>query len=230
MTTGQLCRTGLAAPVAAAGVAVGGFTVLAVSVHQQSGLTAVDPNVAQDVVEHRTTVLTHAAHVLSVVGSEAVVSALALLLVIALLERRGARYAGLAAVTMTASAFLTVTIKLAFGRPRPGAADRLGALDTSYSFPSGHTLNSAVLLGLFCLLFLPLARRSVRRVGVAASVLLAAGIGASRVYLGYHWTTDIIASWLVAAVLLAAAHAASILIMDRSQSGGSQVTATRIDT
>jgi hypothetical protein len=230
MTTGQLSRTRLAAPVAAAGTAVGGFSLLAVSVHEQSGVTAVDPNLMQDVVEHRTTALTHAAHVLSLAGSEAVVGALALLLVIALLERRGPRCAGITAVTMAASAFLTVTIKLVFGRQRPGAIDRLGPLDTSYSFPSGHTLNSAVLIGLFCLLLLPLVPRSVQRVAVAVGVLLAAGIGASRVYLGYHWTTDVIASWLVAAVLLAAAHAASLVLDDWPQSGGSQVPYTSIDT
>jgi membrane-associated phospholipid phosphatase len=151
------------------------------------------------------------------------------LLVIALLERRGPWCAGIAAVTMASSAFLTVTIKLVFGRHRPGAVDRLGALDTSYSFPSGHTLNSAVLLGLVCLLLLPLARPPVRRAVIVVSVLLAASIGGSRVYLGYHWTTDVIASWLLAIVLLAAAHAASVALVDRRQSGGSQVPGRSID-
>ncbi len=70
--------------------------------------------------------------------------------------------------------------------------DRLGPVDSSYSFPSGHTLGSAVLLGIVLLLLVPMIRaRAPRVVATAGITALALGIGLSRVYLGYHWASDV---------------------------------------
>lgn len=216
--------TGLAVPTATLVAAAVAFTALADSATEGDGLARLDPSLTADVVQSRTTLLTTAARTLTFLGSELVVGILALGLVILLLERRGPRHAILAMAAMSVSAALTVGVKLGVGRARPGAADRLGPFDSTYSFPSGHTLNSAVLLGVACLLLVPIIRRgSLRLVAYAVALVLAVGIGASRVYLGYHWTTDVLASWTIAAALLAV-----VLVVDRSskpadQSGGSQV-------
>lgn len=205
------------------------FTVLAVSVRERSGVTSIDPRITAVVVDHRSGLLTHAARTLTFLGSEPVVGVLAVVLIVVLLERRGPVHAWIAAATMGTSAFLTVTVKLAFGRPRPGASDRLGPPDSTFSFPSGHTLSSAVLLGLFCVLLLPVVRPAARRVALAASTVVGLGIGASRVYLGYHWTTDVIASWTIAALLLLVTHAACSALVPGRRSGGSQVPGASID-
>ncbi len=89
-------------------------------------------------------------------------------------------------------------MKLLVARPRPGRVDRLGDLDTTYSFPSAHTLNSAVLLALVGWLLRPSLRYAGRTVLVTAAAVLAVGVAASRVYLGYHSLTDVLASGLVA--------------------------------
>jgi membrane-associated phospholipid phosphatase len=199
----------LAGPVTTLAAAAAAFAGLTDAASEGDGVTRLDPYIAADVLTLRTGALTAIAHTLTFLGSEIVVSVAALLLLIALLERRGARYAGLAALAMGLSAALTVGIKLAVGRDRPGIADRLGPVDHTYSFPSGHTLNSAVLLGLVCLLAVPLLSRPSTRVAAwAAAALLAVGVGSSRVYLGYHWTTDVLASWMVAIILLTVVHVA----------------------
>jgi membrane-associated phospholipid phosphatase len=76
--------------------------------------------------------------------------------------------------------------------------DRLGALDTTYSFPSGHTLNSTVFIALVVWLLWPGVRHKGHVALVAGGAVLALGVGASRVYLGYHWLTDVVASVLLA--------------------------------
>jgi undecaprenyl-diphosphatase len=74
----------------------------------------------------------------------------------------------------------------------------MGAPDTTSSFPSGHTLNSVVFLALVVWLLWPTVRRGGHVALVAAGAVLSIGVAASRVYLGYHWLTDVLASGLVA--------------------------------
>jgi membrane-associated phospholipid phosphatase len=205
----RLHLVGTALPAALVAVPVAAVLVLADSAREHDGVSAyVDPRVAADVLRARTSLLTTLARLLTLVGSEAVVGTLALILVIFLLERRGPFLAVCAATAMAASAALTVGVKLLVERARPGAVDRLGPLDASYSFPSGHTLNSAVFLGLVLLLVVPMIPTRGRRIAAAAgTAVLAVGIGLSRVYLGYHWASDIVASWLIAVALLSVTHA-----------------------
>lgn len=230
----NLARSGvsdLLGPAAVVAVAGGAFTLLADSVTEGDGPASLDPTVAGDVVEHRTGVLTSIAHLLSFAGSEIVLGVLSVGLVVVLLDRRGPRWAILAAGTMGASAALTVGVKTAFTRARPGAADRLGPFDSTYSFPSGHTLNSAVFLGLVCLLVVPLLSRRARLGAYGVAALLAAGVGLSRVYLGYHWTTDVLASWTIAAMLLTVVHVVDRILSARArQSGGVQVERATVDS
>jgi membrane-associated phospholipid phosphatase len=119
-----------------------------------------------------------------------------------LLSRRTFARAATFAIGIGGSAFLTVAVKLFVARPLPGGVDRLGAVDTTYSFPSGHTLNSAVFLALVVWLLWPIASGTARGLLGAAAAALAVGVGASRVYLGYHWLTDVLASGLVAVAWL----------------------------
>jgi undecaprenyl-diphosphatase len=204
---------GLAAAALTAAAATSGVLVLADAGRERDGAARIDPHVASGILDIRNGSLTHLAHALTLLGSEPVVGTLAVLLFIALLERRGQIFAIIAAVAMTISVGLTVGVKVLVERPRPGAADRLGPVDSSYSFPSGHTLNSTVLLGMTVILLLPLIHRQSRRLAiVAAATLLTLGIGWSRIYLGYHWTTDVIASWLIATVLLIGVYVAARLV------------------
>jgi len=85
--------------------------------------------------------------------------------------------------------------KLAFGRPRPDLVPH-GVDVLSLSFPSAHALQASVVyLTLGTLLAASQPRRSVKSFVLSVAVLLALLVGASRVYLGVHWPSDVLAGW-----------------------------------
>ena len=103
------------------------------------------------------------------------------------------------AVAMTGSLLLDLALKYAYHRSRPIAF--FGVAPHSYSFPSGHALCSlcfyGVLAGLLSARIKPL---SWRIVVWAAAALLVIAIGLSRIYLGVHYPSDVLAGYLAATV------------------------------
>jgi undecaprenyl-diphosphatase len=90
-------------------------------------------------------------------------------------------------------------LKMGFNRPRPDLVAHIVDA-TSMSFPSGHAMLSAVTyLTLGALIARTQERLSMRRGILAAAILLTVLIGASRVYLGVHWPTDVLAGWCLGA-------------------------------
>lgn len=101
---------------------------------------------------------------------------------------------GAAAVSMTA----TTVGKRLVGRTRPDHADAVPPYETSPSFPSGHTLNSTVVIGVLVYVACLQVERTVIRVAlITAGTIFFIAMGLSRVYLGHHWMTDVIAAWLL---------------------------------
>jgi undecaprenyl-diphosphatase len=105
----------------------------------------------------------------------------------------------LAAVTAAGSVSMTVIGKAVIARDRPPFADAVPPFESSFSFPSGHSLNSMALIGVLAYL----AVRHWRRWWARATTLVVAGtfvvgMGLSRVYLGHHWFTDVMGAWLLA--------------------------------
>jgi undecaprenyl-diphosphatase len=91
-------------------------------------------------------------------------------------------------------------IKVAVGRARPDLADRLVPV-VSASFPSGHAANSAIVYLTLAALASQVVRASAARAYLfGAAILLTGLIGASRVYLGVHWPSDVLAGWSFGAV------------------------------
>jgi len=90
-------------------------------------------------------------------------------------------------------------LKQLFGRERPDLVYR--AVEAANpSFPSGHAMLSAVVfltLGALAARFATLRR--VKALALGAAVLLSLMVGASRIYLGVHWTSDVLAGWSVGA-------------------------------
>lgn len=90
---------------------------------------------------------------------------------------------------------LNFGLKISFDRPRPDLVAHLAEVHT-LSFPSGHAMMSAtVYLTLGALLARTQPRRRMKIFVLTVAVLLTAVIGISRVYLGVHWPTDVLAGW-----------------------------------
>lgn len=101
---------------------------------------------------------------------------------------------GAAAVSVTA----TSLGKKLIGRTRPDHADAVPPYESSPSFPSGHTLNTTVVIGLVVYLACLQVKRTIARVGfITAGVIFIFAMGMSRVYLGHHWMTDVIFGWVI---------------------------------
>lgn len=104
-------------------------------------------------------------------------------------------------VTAIGGGVVDTVVKVAVGRDRPELPAAL-AQAAGKSFPSGHAMSSLVVYGAVTLVLLPLAGAGVRRlVKVAVPVLLVA-IGASRLALGVHFLSDVVAGWALGAAWL----------------------------
>ena len=114
--------------------------------------------------------------------------------------RRGAAWI---AVTMAGAVVLDVTLKMIYQRPRP--VPFFGVAPQSYSFPSGHALGSFCFYGTLAgLIAHRSGRRAVRAAAGVVATLLIAAIGFSRLYLGVHYPTDVIAGYAAAAIWVGA--------------------------
>jgi undecaprenyl-diphosphatase len=88
-------------------------------------------------------------------------------------------------------------LKAGFDRPRPDLVPH-GSLVYTSSFPSGHSMMSATVgLTLGAMLARIMPKKRLRAYILATSILITLLVGASRVYLGVHWPTDVLAGWLV---------------------------------
>ena len=192
-----------AATAAAGLLALAVFAALAVGAGAGAGPSRLDRAVTAWAVAARRGALTPAVRVLTDLGGTTGLTIGTVLVAALLLARRLHRRALVLAAAMAGSAGLTVALRLVFARPRPPAGLLVDEALSTYSFPSGHSFNTAVFVGALAgfVLFSP---ASGRRKAVAASgaVAAATAVGLSRVYLAHHWFTDVLAGWALAAAWL----------------------------
>ena len=119
-----------------------------------------------------------------------------ILLVLGLALKRRAREALFAGLALAGSALLNLGTKQLFARERPSLWESI-APEHSFSFPSGHAMGSMT-LACVCVL---LAWRTPWRWSVAiAALAFTLLVGLSRVYLGVHFPSDILAGWAAASI------------------------------
>jgi undecaprenyl-diphosphatase len=199
----------------ALGVAVVVLGGVSEDVTQHNGLARSDPSHLRFFAEHRPGLLVQAARIASDFGNVAILALVAIGAGL-LLWRRGlpVAMAVAPAFALGASALLADVAKQIVDRGRPPMPLRL-VVEGDPSFPSGHaTDTTAVHLTLGLVLAVFVFRRPLVRIAVVAgSGALAAAIGASRLVLGVHWPSDVLAGWaLGATVALGVTIAATLLI------------------
>lgn len=119
---------------------------------------------------------------------------IALVLLLTLLRRR--REATFAALALGGSALLNMGVKHLFARARPTLWESI-APELTYSFPSGHAMGSASLAWVLVLLSWHTRWRWPVLLMMVPFVVL---VGYSRIYLGVHYPSDILAGWAAASV------------------------------
>jgi undecaprenyl-diphosphatase len=169
-----------------------------------------DSSIRMKVHEFFSPQLTRFMEVMTFLGSIGFLTSLFVILVAVWIAKGRKRPAVWMAIAVGGSVILDISLKLSFHRPRP--IPFVGVAPLTYSFPSGHALSSFCFYGVLAgLLTVRIENRAIRILIWIVAATLVAAIGLSRIYLGVHYPTDVIAGYIAAAAwvstLLFAVHA-----------------------
>jgi undecaprenyl-diphosphatase len=139
--------------------------------------------------------LVHAARDITALGSVTVLLLVVTAVVGYLLQQRAYGAMWLVIITTLGGMLLSTALKLSFGRQRPDVVPHLVDIYTP-SFPSGHSMLSAVVyLTLGALLARIVPRRTIKVYFLTVAMALTSLVGLSRIYMGVHYPTDVLAGW-----------------------------------
>lgn len=145
---------------------------------------------------HQVPWLTTLARVLAWFGNPPVIVVIAVLgIIVGIFWRKVRGAAWTLPIGVIGAAFIIQGVKLVFRRPRPSLFQPL-LHETGFSFPSGHSLIAVVVYGLLGYFLIHIFRHHAAKVAVAiCTAVLVILIGLSRVYVGVHFPTDVLAGW-----------------------------------
>jgi undecaprenyl-diphosphatase len=170
------------------------FLDLAEEVHSHSPkLQRIDSVVHAWAISHRSPGATTFFATMSTIGGPVGLAALVLGVIVVLLLLRRFQWILYLAVTVGGGALLNQELKRYFERARPDLAEMLRQAH-GYSFPSGHAMGSTVVFGALSYLAFRTAtqwRWKAAVVALGATIVLAVSL--SRIYLGAHWISDVVA-------------------------------------
>lgn len=179
------------------------FVLIADAIGDQGLLVTIDQFVTGWLQQHGTEWGESAFYDVSLLGSVVLVAVLGIAIVWYLVKRDRWR-AGLVAVAGGGGTLLDTLLKTVFHRGRPEVASEF-VHRQSWSFPSGHAMESTVGYGILAYLLIAHVHGTAkRRAFVTATVILVGLIGFSRVYLGVHYMSDVIGGFLAGGVWLLA--------------------------
>jgi undecaprenyl-diphosphatase len=188
------------------------FVFAYIGMHQHTGIGTLNQPVLSWIVKHRQPQITDVMRIITMVAGPLVLTAVICIgaIIWAVINREIWRPLLLIGATGVA-AITSTTLKVLTSNGRPPQIDMIKPLETDYSFPSGHTIGIVV-----CLLVLSYLICSRRPSGwrifswTIITIISVGIISASRLYLGYHWLTDVTASIGLGFIILAVA-----IIIDR---------------
>lgn len=150
-------------------------------------------------------------------GGDVILSVITLGVVVYLKLRNQTRLGVLLVTAVVGGLILSNMLKSFFDRPRPDLVPH-GSHVLTQSFPSGHAMLSAVVyLTLGAILAEAEQKRRLKVFFLSVGVLLTISVGMSRIYLGVHWPTDVMAGWCAGAAWALACWSVAHLIDRRAQ-------------
>ena len=167
------------------------------AVTENDGVAGLDRPVLDQAVHWRSPGLDTAATAFTDVGGTVGMPVLvAVVVLVMVLVWRSWTPVVLSLIAAAGSLAMTTTGKDLVGRARPPLNLAVPPYEHSPSFPSGHTLNATVLIGvLVYLALLHLDSVRTRALAVVAGAVFVVAMGLSRVFLGHHWLTDVMVGW-----------------------------------
>lgn len=143
--------------------------------------------------------LTEVARDCTALGSAGILTFMTMAVIGFLLLQGKTRVAVMVVITVGGGMLLSTMLKRGFERPRPDLVPH-GVLVHTASFPSGHAMLSAVVyLTLGALLARVQPQRRLKAYILTIAIVLSVLVGLSRIYLGVHWPTDVLAGWIAGA-------------------------------
>ena len=176
---------------------------------RQENLEGFDEKATSFIYEYRSEAMTTFVKVITDMGDVLTYSIIIVAVAIwFLIDKRSMRWLIQSFIILTSTAILNILIKNYINRPRPDMEMRLIEA-SSYSYPSGHSMCALAFYGfLIYLAYKKVEHTWVKILAFIFLPLLILAIGASRVYLGVHYPSDVIAGfaaglfWLVFSILL----------------------------
>lgn len=181
----------LVAGIALSAVSFIGF--LALALHFDL-LHAVDAAIFNFFYQLRDPFLTYLMFGITLLGNQILVCVFVLVFLFLIIKKHG-REATLFLIILAVSVIANLVFKLVIGRARPDIAPLL--VENTYSFPSGHAMNSFVFYSALVLYFYRFSHSFLKTLvlGICSGFLILL-IGTSRIYLGVHYFSDVIAGYL----------------------------------
>ncbi len=167
------------------------------AVTDADGIAGLDQPVLHQALAWRSPGLDHAVTLYTDIGGPVGMPIVATVLTLLMVWRwRSRTPLVLMGIAAAGSLAMTTTGKALIGRARPALSDAVPPYETSPSFPSGHTLNATVITAVLVYLVLRrLGSTWARIAAVVVGAVFVLSMGLSRVFLGHHWLTDVVAGW-----------------------------------
>jgi membrane-associated phospholipid phosphatase len=203
-------------------ISAAAFALLLWSVLAHGGLTLADQEVTMFIASHRLGWLTPLVELVTWLGSSFVIVPLGLAIGGYLWFQRHSRQP----LVLLGAAFLGAAglydiVKPVVGRARPPAAFQVGGPDIGRAFPSGHATQSMSFYGMLAVvLIIWYAPRRGRLFAIGAALIILV-VGASRLYLGVHWLTDVLGGYALGLAWLAGVMVVTLLLGERLRSQSS---------
>jgi len=195
------------------------FLLAYICMNQNIGIGAINQPFLSFIVQHRRPIVTSIMKVISTITNP-IPFAIIILAIASIwaISKREIWRPFLLSVAMGLAISASTTIKTFIMTARPAEIDMIAPYELDYSFPSGHTLGIAVFILVLGYLIYSRHSSALRIFDWFSMAIVGIGIvAASRLYLGYHWLTDVTASIGIGFIILAILIFIDRIVVSRSE-------------